>query len=155
MKVVIQTQVRENYGSADEPYWKFKGGNTFVVPNLTAAQAARVQEDGIPTLRALIECANPMFEEYVVGFNVVDNSTVVCEPWETPFELHWKGGRWIANRTVENGEYGYMRREVERKTEEYDMLMGGERENYRVVYTMRNGDMVTGEQVSEYLAEMA
>lgn len=155
MKVVIQTQVRENYGSADAPYWKFKGGDTFVVPNLTPAQAALVQERGIPTLRALIESAGPMFEEYVVGFNVVENSTTVCEPWETPFELFWKGGRWIANRTVENGEYGHMRQEVLRKTEEYDMLMGGERENYRVVYTMRNGDMVTGEQVSEYLAEMA
>lgn len=155
MKIVIQTQVRENYGSADEPYWKFKGGNTFVVPNLTSAQAALVQERGIPTLKALIESFNPMFEEYVVGFDVVDNSAVVCEPWETPFELHWKGGRWIANRTVENGEYGYMRREVERKTEEYDMLMKGERGNYRVVYTMRDGAVITGDQVEAYFRKAA
>ena len=155
MKIVIQTQVRENYGSADEAYWKFKGGNTFVVPNLTPAQAMQVKEDGIPTLTALINTFNPMFEEYVVDYAIVDNDAVVCEPWETPFELHWKGGRWIANRTVENGEYGYMRQEVERKTEEYDMEMGGGRANYRVVYTMRNGDMVTGEQVSQYLSKAA
>lgn len=155
MKIVIQTQVRENYGEADKPYWKFKGGNTFVVPNLTPAQAARVQEVGIPTLKGLIESFNPMFEEYVVSFDVVDNSAVVCEPWETPFELHWKNNQWVANRTVENGEYGYMRREVERKTEEYDMEMGGGRANYRVVYTMRNGDVITSEQVSEYFAKAA
>jgi hypothetical protein len=35
------------------------------------------------------------------------------------------------------------------------MLMAGGRENYRVVYTMRNGDSVTGEQVSEYLSKAA
>jgi hypothetical protein len=155
MKIAIYTQVRENYGSADEPYWKMKGGEVFIVPDLTVEQTLRVQEQGIPTLKALIETRSDMYEEYVVDYAILDNDVQVCEPWETPFELRWIGGRWVANRTVENGEYGYMRREVERKTEEYDMLMGGERENYRVVYTMRNGDMVTGKEVSEYLAKAA
>lgn len=155
MKIAIQTQVRENYGSTDRPYWKFKGGNTFVVPNLTAEQAARVKEVGIPTLTALIGTANPMFEESVIGFDIVDDSAVICEPWETPFNLFWEEGRWVARRTVENGEYGYMNRMVERKTEEYDMLMGGGQENYRAVYTMRNGDVVNSQQVSEYLSQAA
>jgi hypothetical protein len=155
MKIVITTQVRENYGSEDKPYWKFKGGETFIVPDLTPAQAVRVREDGIPTLTALINTMNPMFEEYVVDWAILDNDAVVCEDWETPFELRWIGGRWVANRTVENGEYGYMNQRVERKTEEYDMLMGGGRENYRVLYTMRNGDMVTGQEVNEYLNKAA
>jgi len=155
MKVVIQTQVRENYGSADEPYWKCKGGNTFVVPNLTPAQAVRVKEDGIPTLTALIGTSNPMFEEYVIDWAILDNDAVVCDAWETPFELHWKNNQWIANRTVENGEYGYMNQQVLRKTEEYDMEMGGGQANYRVVYTMRNGDMVTGDEVQAYLSKAA
>ena len=155
MKIVITTQVRENYGSADKPYWKFKGGETFVVPDLTVEQVMKVKERGIPTLTALIEVRNPMFEEYVIDWSILDNDTVVCEEWETPFELRWIGGRWVANRTVENGEYGYMNSKVERKTEEYDMEMGGGRANYRVVYTMRNGDMVTGEQVNEYLSKAA
>ena len=155
MKIVITTQVRENYGSADKPYWKFKGGEIFVVPDLTVEQVMKVKERGIPTLTALIEVRNPMFEEYVNDWSILDNDAVVCEDWETPFELRWIGGRWVANRTVENGEYGYMNSKVERKTEEYDMLMGGERGNYRVVYTMRNGDMVTGEEVSEYLNKAA
>jgi hypothetical protein len=96
-----------------------------------------------------------MFEEYVVDWAILDNDAVVCEAWETPYELRWIGGRWVANRTVENGEYGYMNQRVERRTEEYDMLMAGGRENYRVVYTMRNGDMVTGEEVNEYLNKAA
>jgi hypothetical protein len=155
MKIVITTQVRENYGTAEKPYWKMKGGEVFVVPDLTPANVLTIKERGIPTLKALVETRNEMFEEYVVDFSILDNDVVVCDPWETPFELRWIGGRWVANRTVENGEYGYMNRMVERKTEEYDMEMGGGRANYRVVYTMRNGDMVTGEQVSQYLSKAA
>jgi hypothetical protein len=155
MKIVITTQVRENYGDANKPYWKFKGGDTYVVPDLTVEQTIKVKENGIPTLKALIETRSDMFEEYVVDWAILDNDAVVCEAWETPFELRWIGGRWVANRTVENGEYGYMNQRVERRTEEYDMLMAGGRENYRVVYTMRNGDMVTGEQVNEYLNKAA
>ena len=155
MKIAIYTQYRENYGDADKPYWKMKGGEVYIVPDLTPAQALKVKEQGIPTLKALIETRSDMFEEYVVGFDLLDNWVTVHELWETPFELRWIDGRWVANRTVENGEYGYMNSKVERKTEEYDMLMGGDRGNYRVVYTMRNGDMVPGAEVSEYLAKAA
>ena len=155
MKIVITTQVRENYGDANKPYWKFKGGDTYVVPDLTVEQTIKVKENGIPTLKALIETRSDMFEEYVVDWAILDNDAVVCEAWGTPFELRWIGGRWVANRTVENGEYGYMNQRVERRTEEYDMLMAGGRENYRVVYTMRNGDVVTGEEVNEYLNKAA
>jgi hypothetical protein len=162
MKIVISTQIRENYGAHDwdgegacPQYWKCKGGDTYVVPNLTVAQVLKVKDQGIPTLKALIESRNEGFEEYVVDWSILDDDAKVCDEWETPFELFWELGRWIARRTVENGEYGYMRREVASKSEQYDMLMAGGRENYRVVYTMRNGDSVTGEQVSEYLSKAA
>jgi hypothetical protein len=162
MKIVISTQIRENYGAHDwdgegacPQYWKCKGGDTYVIPNLTVAQVLKVKDQGIPTLKALIESRNEGFEEYVVDWSILDDDAKVCDEWETPFELFWELGRWIARRTVENGEYGYMRREVASKSEQYDMLMAGGRENYRVVYTMRNGDSVTGEQVSEYLSKAA
>jgi len=155
MKIVIYTQVRENYGSADQPYWKMKGGEVFIVPDLTVEQTLKVKDRGIPTLKALIETRSEMFEEYVIDYVILDNDAKVGEPWDTPFELRWIDGRWVATRTVENGEYGYMNSKVERKTEEYDMLMAGGRENYCVVYTMRNGDLVTGDQVSEYLNKAA
>lgn len=155
MKIVITTQVRENYGDAERPYWKMKGGSIFVVPNLTVEQTLKVKENGIPTLKALIETRNEMFEEYVVDWSILDNDAVVCEKWETPTDLFWTGGRWLAMRTIENGEYGYMRREVASKTEEYDLVMGGGQANYRVVYTMRNGDVVTGAQFEQYLKKAA
>jgi len=155
MKIVITTQIRENYGSADQPYWKFKGGDTYVVPNLSVAQTLQVKERGIPTLKALIETRNEGFEEYVVDWSILDDDATVCEPWETPFNLYWEQGRWVARRTVDNGEYGYMRNEVASKTEGYDMLMGGDRENYVATYTMRNGDVVDSKDVETYLNKAA
>lgn len=155
MKIVINTQIRENYGDADKPYWKFKGGNTYIVPNLTVEQVLKIKDKGIPTLTALIESFNPMFEEYVQNWSILDDDVVVVEPWESPFNLYWEGNRWVARRTVENGEYGYMRSEVASKTEQYDMLMGGDRENYVAVYTMRNGDVVDSKDVEAYLTKAA
>lgn len=150
MKIVIQTQVKENYGAHDwdgqgecPQYWKFKGGSTYVVPNLTPEQALRVGEVGIPTLTALIEERNESFEEYVQNWATLDDDAVVCEPWETPFELTWEQGRWVARRTVENGEYGYMRADIGSKTEQYTMLMQGGRENYTVEYRDLNGEIMT------------
>ncbi len=162
MKIVISTQIRENYGAHDwdgtgecPQYWKCKSGDVYVVPNLTVAQVLKVKENGIPTLKTLIESRNESFEEYVIDWSILDDDVKVCDEWESPVNLHWEGGRWVARRTIDNGEYGYMRREIASKTEQYDMLMAGGRENYSVVYAMRNGDSVTDEQVSEYLAKAA
>jgi hypothetical protein len=159
MKIVIQTQVRENYGAHDwdgkgecPERWKFKGGETYVVPNLTPAQAARVQEEGIPTLTALIESRSEGFEEYILGFSVAEDGDAVCEPWETPFELFWEQNRWVARRVVKNDEYGYMRREVAAKTEEYVMHMGGERADYQVMYTLRDGRVLNNNDTVAALA---
>ena len=159
MKIVIQTQVRENYGAhtwdgkgACPQYWKFKGGNTYVVPNLTVAQTLKIKDQGIPTLTALLEERSEGFEEYVVDWSIQDDDVVVCEEWENPTELFWVGGRWVARRVTENGEYGYMRREVASKVEEYALLMGGDRENYKVFFTLRDGRKLSGEELNTYLA---
>jgi len=155
MKIVITTQVRENYGDANKPYWKFKGGDTYVVPDLSVEQTLKVKEYGIPTLRALIETRTQGFEEYVVDWSILDDDATVSEPWETPYNLYWEQGRWVARRIVENGEYGYMRAEVASKAEEYVMLMSGGRESYEAIYTMRNGDVVNDKDVNEYLCKAA
>ena len=142
MKLVIQTQIRENYaahnGFNGEYYWKMKGGNTYVVRNLDARQAERAR-GGIPTLQKLIEEKNDYYEEYVLGFEVVEDNGYECEEWETPVEFSWGGDRWLANRTVVNGEYGYMRREILAKREEWIPLEGGERGHYKCEYETANG----------------
>lgn len=155
MKLVIQTQYCENYGAHDwngegecPQYWKFKGGETYVVPNLSSDQVTQVIDRGIPTLRALIEYSNEASREYILDWSVRDDADVVAEPWETPFELFWEQGRWVARRTVKNDEYGYMRADIGSKTESYDMLMEGGRENYTVEYRDPAGKIMTLEALT-------
>ena len=162
MKLVISTQIRENYGAHDwdgvgdcPQSWRCKGGDVYVVPNLSEAHILKIKEGGIPTLKSLIESRNEGFEEFVVGFMILDDDAVVCEAWESPFNLYYEQGRWVARRTVENGEYGYMHRAVASKVEQYVMLPKGDRTEYSVVYTMRNGDQVPGDQIGDYLTKTA
>ena len=84
MKLVIQTQYKENYAAHNEDYvqgvsvdhWKFKGGSTYVVENITPAQARNIEMDGIPHLTALIEERNESFEEYILDHDIVaDDAT--------------------------------------------------------------------------------
>ena len=150
MKLVIQTQYCENYGAHTwdgegecPQYWKFKGGETYVVPNLSQDQVTQVIEQGIPTLRALIEYSNEASREYILDWSVQDDTDVVGEPWETPFELYWEQGRWVARRSVKNDEYGYLRADIGSKTEQYDMMMEGGRENYTVEYHDPSGEIIS------------
>ena len=85
MKLVIQTQIRENYaahnGFTGEYYWKCKGGNTYVVENVNPKQAMRIGEEGIPNLTKLIEERNDYYEEYIIDWSLEDNDAVVCQAW--------------------------------------------------------------------------
>ena len=52
--LVIQTQYKENYGAHDwdgkgecPQYWKFKGGSTYFVTNLTSEQPIKIANGGI------------------------------------------------------------------------------------------------------------
>ena len=54
MKLVIQTQIKENYGAHDwdgegecPQRWKFKGGTTYVVNDLSSKNINRYNKMGI------------------------------------------------------------------------------------------------------------
>lgn len=143
MKVVIHTQDRENYGTAEQPYWKFKGGSTYVIFDLTEAQVEKINTHGIPTLTALIESKHPMYEEVIAGWAILDDGQKACDEWETPYVLTWENGAWMARCNIPNEEYGYFRQEIAWKHEEYVMGMGGERINYKASFTLRNGEVLT------------
>lgn len=160
MKLVITTQIRENYGAHDwdgvgqcPQHWRCKGGDVYVVPNLTPAQIWKIEKNGVPTLRSLIETRNHAFEETVIDWSIVDDAATVTEPWNTPFSLQYVDGRWIAERTIMNNEYGCMRREIASKTERYVMGPAGERSEFLATFTMQNGDRVTARDLVQYLAE--
>ena len=139
MKIVIDTQYCENYGAhawdgeGECPQrWKFKGGSTYVVPNITPAQQARIERDGIPTLTGLLEYSSEYSKEYIIDYRVVEDDAQAGEEWETPFALAYVDGKWTAHRFVTADEYwqpGY-----EGKHEGYTMLPKGGREDYVCEY---------------------
>ena len=158
MKLVIQTQHKENYGAHDwdgkgecPQYWKFKGGNTYVVENITPKQAEKINDGGIPTLTALIECFNESWEEYILGWDLKDDGAKVCDDWDSPIILHYADGAWQAREVKENGEYGYFRKEIVREIRTWTMQAGGEEINNTCVYDMEDGTTVPYSGLSEWL----
>lgn len=142
MKLVIQTQYCENYGDEDQPHWKFKGGSTYIVQDITPKQAQRIASEGIPTLTQLIEYSNPVTREYILDYSVREDSFEACEPWETPVVCRYAEGQWYASEEVLNGEYGYLRGDIGRKLSVWTMLPEGKREDYAVEYYDRNGKVM-------------
>ena len=148
MKLVIYTQVRENYGDETNPRWKYKGGETYVVRDISEAQRERIQRQGIPTLSALIEYSNPASEEYVRDYDVVADNVRECDPWESVIECSYSEGAWHASVETLNNEYGYLRSDIGRKLAVYTMLPRGERGDYTVEYYDRQGARMDVERLT-------
>jgi hypothetical protein len=145
-KLVINTQHKENYGAHDwdgegecPQYWKFKGGNTYVVRDLTAAHINKISEQGIPGLTALIESSDHYFEEYILDWEIVEDSAPECAEWDSAIEFQWNIDRWCCVRVSENGEYGHMRQGIVRQLEQWIPLEGGERSDYSARFDMADG----------------
>lgn len=99
MKIVINTQYMENYGSHDwngegecPQYWKFKGGSTYVIHNVTMAQA--MSAEYWDKVRDAIVYKDDYSEEYILSDDLVDDQDFkienYCDDWEIPKE-------WNAN----------------------------------------------------------
>ena len=67
-KLLIQTQVLENYGDADKPYWKAKGGGDYVVKNFKKFNKVT---EVVMALRSQIEQDNEFYRENIINFEVV------------------------------------------------------------------------------------
>ncbi len=158
-KLVIQTQYKENYawnedgslGTGADAYWKFKGGDTYVVENLTTAQINKIAQEGIPTLSALIEYSNEAAMEYILDWSIEEDDAEVCQAWETPIVCVWKGDRWIFTQNQINGEFGYMRKEI---ASVFSSWIPTERDRYfdmKKVYTMEDGAELSHKQLTEFL----
>lgn len=150
MKLVINTQYRENYAAHNEDfvpgvsenYWKFKGGTTYVVPNFT--DSVNITEV-MKTLTTLITYGNSGSEEYIIDYNIVDNSEKVCESWETPTQIFFNTDNVTALKVTDNREDGYMKSEILEKTEAWTMLPDSNRSDYSVSFLMQDGDICDSE----------
>ena len=73
-KLLITTQVYENYGAHDwdgvgecPSYWKAKGGSDYAVLNVDINRAAEIFE----AVRSQVECDNEGYREHAIGWEVV------------------------------------------------------------------------------------
>ena len=78
MKLLITTQIQENYGAHDwdgqgecPQYWKFKGGSDYSYALGSSLRNAETLNEIVEYFRKQIECNNEGFREYIIGFDVV------------------------------------------------------------------------------------
>lgn len=93
MMIVVETQYLENYGSADKPYWKAKGGNCYKILGVPAD----VDFEAVVN-SAAIGYKNDFAEEYVIGWTVQDDDYL------SEFErcqLEYEGKITFAEPTIE------------------------------------------------------
>lgn len=69
-KLMIFTQVYENYGDAQKPHWKAKGGNEYVVKNFTQLNSVR---EVVAQVRGNIESDNEYYREHIISCYVADD----------------------------------------------------------------------------------
>jgi len=90
MKLLITTQVYENYGAHDwdgtgecPQYWKAKGGCDYVVKKINVNKATET----VMALRSQIECDNEGFREHIINWEVVaDNYLTEFEQSQLEYE---------------------------------------------------------------------
>lgn len=137
MKLVIQTQCSENYGAHDwdgdgecPSHWKNKGGNTYVVENLTANQINKITQLGIPRLSELLESRTNYFCETILGFGIEEDTATVCDEWEHPIVLSYvkSSDTWRAVRNV-NADTSW-RAGYTGSTEEWTVASDGHKVGY-------------------------
>lgn len=92
MRLIITTQVRENYGAHSwdgegecPQYWKFKGGNDYELP-IEASDIDRLQEI-VALHRDQCESSDEYFEEWIISWEVLsDNELTEYERDQMEFD---------------------------------------------------------------------
>lgn len=77
MELLITTQYSENYGNPTDPYWKFKGGEDYIIEipgfRFDDEFADKNLREVVDQLRSKIEFSNDMASERIVGYKVVED----------------------------------------------------------------------------------
>ena len=140
-KLIIQTQYLENYGSSKEPYMKYKGGSTYVLPNcgyMDRNQLATAVAKVKPFITTDLIKSNGGSEEYITSATIGDMEEKVCESWETVTEFSFIGDEITFMKVTDNREDGYMRKEILEKIETWEACSESDtqRKNYTCSFLM-------------------
>lgn len=150
MKLAIYTQYRENYGAHTwngegecPQYWKFKGGDTYVVPSLSPTEVQKIEKLGIPVIAALINYQSDYGSEQIVKCEIIDDS---IELQEDAVYLQYSENKWWASRKTLN-EYGLMQPNIVYAESFWAMLPDGEQEEYSTFYLLIDGRTVDSNEL--------
>ena len=144
-KLVITTQYMENYGTAEKPYMKFKGGSTYVMPNcgdLDSNEQATLVARVRPFITTTLVDSNGGCEEYIMSDAIVDHNEKVCDEWETPIQFSINGADVNFIKVLDNqSEAGYLRKSIIERTETWTGDRSDtNRSNYKVEFLMEDGE---------------
>jgi len=133
-KLVITTQLRENYGAhfGGAPNWKNKGGNTYVIYD-----ESLMDDMSIGKIHNLIEFDDDYTSEETISTEFRHIDAEVYEDWETRCEISRHDDKWIVSRINENS--GQYREEIKTISRTYEIYNGHQAANHTVEYELVNG----------------
>ena len=150
--LVIQTQYQENYAAfndgykhgVDEPYWKFKGGTTYYVNDLSEKDIKAINEKGIPNIKELITYEGVGSREYILDFEIREpgQDGPICEKWETPVELWYDrtDNQWKARTfKYDDEELPMWNKGIIARAQQWVCEPEGNRSNFQQQYKTKNG----------------
>jgi hypothetical protein len=90
MKLMVTTQVYENYGSSMVPHWKAKGGETYCVARISYSEAAELGYSGLSVLvndlskkHGIVvnafEDDDCNYEEYVIDWSLEEDDFITYD----------------------------------------------------------------------------
>lgn len=165
MKLLINTQYKENYAwhnedyvhGVSEPYWKYKGGSAYVLENVVSpvetGDAYDMLHEYYPEVVDAISMSDDAQQEYIIDVQLLaDSEPLAIEEWDNPYFINVSSdGSITCERNVANGEFGWMRNEILSKNEKWTMCPSQERANYKVTFIMSDGSQLLGHQeLQEY-----
>ena len=162
MKIVIQTQHRENYGAhardgeGECPQrWKYKGGDTYILHDVSIDDARETEY--WDRITSGLESRSHGFEEYVISSFLVDEAEFVLsnhvDEWDSPIELiELADVGFTAHRVVKNDGY-WSSNDILRKFEKWD-IVDGERQDFECSYEFVNGRILPYAEAVDYIEQL-
>ena len=88
MMMVLRTQYQENYGTAENPYWKNKGGQEFKVKNIPTDLTEQELLEVVDSLLPQIQYYNDYQVQYLLNWTLEDDDYL---SWFEQSQLEYDG----------------------------------------------------------------
>jgi hypothetical protein len=86
--MVLRTQYQENYGTAEDPYWKNKGGQEFKVKNIPTDQTEEELLEVVDSLLPQVQYYNEYQVQYLLNWSLESDDYL---SWFEKSQLEYDG----------------------------------------------------------------